>query len=90
MTDDTLPPLPEAWVECDAKVREEWAHQVLFTADQMRDYARAAIAAEREACVQVCLAELAGAHITGHMEDFAYNTAVEECAAAIRARGEKE
>jgi hypothetical protein len=45
-----LPPLPEPFVETDAKVRGEWAQCVLYTADQMREYARAAVLQERERC----------------------------------------
>jgi hypothetical protein len=79
-----LPPLPE-WSKCDdlgGLVPSE-----IRTA--LREYARAAVEAEREACAHVCEA-FAG---LGYRDDgsdawMGHDNAVQACAAAIRARGE--
>ena len=58
-----------------------------FSGAQMRLYALAAVAAERERCAKVCEAEHVGSNLTaGYLvpEDFAYNLALQHAAAAIR------
>jgi len=45
----TLPPLPEG-----DKARDFLGGYIVYDADQMRDYATAAVLAEREACAKVC------------------------------------
>jgi hypothetical protein len=47
----------------------------MFTADQMREYARAAILAERERCAAIC----------DRLSVSEYPTDCDDCAAAIRA-----
>jgi hypothetical protein len=54
LTAESLAELPEPFVETDAKVRGEWGHFKLFTADQMHSYALAAIQRERERCAKLC------------------------------------
>lgn len=51
-----------------------------------RDAWKAAQEVEREACAKVCEKEAVQIVIDGH-EERAYNNAVSDCAAAIRARG---
>jgi hypothetical protein len=55
---DNLPPLPETdWLlHMPAQAYEqEWtSSQPGYTADQMRSYAAAAVAAERERCAKLC------------------------------------
>ena len=52
------------------------------------EFARALIEQEREACAKVCDKE-AVRIVIDSPEERAYNNAVSDCAAAIRARGEK-
>lgn len=64
-----LPPLPVA-----ANYPEERTSEINYTADQMRAYAAAAVAREREACAALC-------------DDHASIEGIaQRCAAAIRAR----
>jgi hypothetical protein len=74
-----LPALPQA---CDI-TPVSWSN--LYSADQMREYARAAIQQERERCIAACENERVAADETGAREDFAYNNAIGHCIAAIRA-----
>jgi hypothetical protein len=50
----THPPLPRREGRTGI-YRDRWWHEhPLYTADQMRDYATAAVLAEREACAKLC------------------------------------
>lgn len=49
-----MPPMPEVFVETDAKVNGEWQHVSLFTDDQLLAYAIQYGEAVREACAKVC------------------------------------
>jgi len=84
----TLPPLPlslfhertTAYPPSHIVGGRDYEPMKLYTADQMRDYATAAVQAEREACAKMCV-------------DYAMRTpskleqiASDNCAAAIRAR----
>ena len=51
MTSEQLPPLPEPFMELH---REISPHVYAAWAEQMRAYAAAALAQEREACAKVC------------------------------------
>lgn len=79
----TLPPLPNVFYD--------YFGLDLFTADQMRDYATAAVqeavAKEREACAKVCESQ----QVHGVHDDYrsrAADNACIKCADAIRARKE--
>lgn len=65
---DSLPPLPDPYGVLGIPV---------FTADQMREYAAAAVAAEREACARVCDEKAEASY---------YTYGALRCAAAIRSR----
>lgn len=74
--DDLMLPLPEP--ECLGET--EWDDIMGYTADQMREYAKKAVEAEREACAALCES----------LDDASYPTRrvwPSECAEAIRARG---
>lgn len=61
--DDTLPQEPVAWMQDTsaglyvADRPDQWHTVPLFTADQLREYARQAVLAEREACAKAFEAE---------------------------------
>lgn len=55
----------------------------LYTADQMRDFARQAVALERERCANVCL-DYAKRHDKGDDESKAQAWMMLQCAVAIR------
>ena len=80
-----LPELPEPIAKVVVNADGAWIESSrgrgmpLFDADQMRAYALAAVAMEREACAKVCESLF-------DSEDDSCNEA-EQCAAAIRARG---
>lgn len=83
-----LPPLPTGNVmrkHEDVCGNEVGPPSFYFTADQMhayaRDFARAAVQAEREACAKAC--ESQGRHAG---DGLTFYTATGQCAAAIRAR----
>lgn len=83
MSDNNLPPLPKPW-------GWSWTHSVpFFTDDQMREYAAAAVAAEREACAKVC-EQLEPRHRMDGEWLAGWSDGTDDCAAAIRARGQKE
>lgn len=84
MDDLMLPPLPVTNVIVDGLWEEQYGP---YTADQMREYAKMAVEAEREACAEVCddLAFDWHKHAAGGLVG-AYNA----CAAAIRARGKHD
>ena len=72
------PPLPEPYTEQVVEYSGIAVNRVdrfpLYTADQMREYAAAAVAREREACAALC-------------DDHASIEGIaQRCAAAIRAR----
>ena len=74
-----LPPLP-------APYYPQWSHSnemAAYTADQMREYAAAAVAAERERCAKVCESMCRPVHDAEMMSDFQF--AAMSCAKAIRA-----
>lgn len=77
---DELPPLPEPfmrhWINCP------FEEALLFTGDQMRAYAAAAVAAERERNAKLC------DKIENDMLDHDKHTTgvAYECAAAIRSQ----
>jgi len=84
---DNLPPLPEPDVttDCDYLDASGARHSLAFSADLIRSYAAAAVAAERERCAQIALAQ------TTHRDDpnnevwqAAYNHVANEIAEAIR------
>jgi hypothetical protein len=99
----TLPPLPEhrgwQWLDTgqfrkalpDAAEPAAWNR--LYTANQMRAYATAAVAAERERCARIC-DDIAKRHLcsgryTSVVADHSVRAGgqvdgAEECAAAIR------
>ena len=76
----TLPPLPKA-IGWAGQLFQDGPKCEVYTADQMRAYAEAAVKAEREACAKLCEARYMGDNNREDMEARA-------CAAAIRARGE--
>lgn len=84
----TLPPLPETEYEQVIEYSGIAVNRVdrfpLYTADQMRAYAQAAVLVEREACADIC---------EDTSQEYEQYTGQElplnmSCAAAIRARGE--
>jgi len=81
-----LPPLPEAeaWSTHTGPMFDR-STEYAYTANQMRAYAAAAVAAEREACAKVCEGRIGGAT---QLNDwwYGFRGAVKQCAAAIRAR----
>lgn len=93
MSTNRLPPLPPpyekevfATAANTESVRQGYEmggyvkHPPLYTADQMREYARAAVELEREVCAKVC----DSLHWPWHIGD---DSGPKECAEAIRARG---
>jgi hypothetical protein len=76
MTSEQLPPLPEPFMELH---REISPHVYAAWAEQMRAYAAAALAQEREACAKLCEDSI-------NLEPYPTLT---KMAAAIRARGNK-
>jgi hypothetical protein len=74
MNELNLPPLPRP-AHCDVEVVNVVGDYLFFTAEQMREYARAAVATEREACAREC------------WEFFSIEGIAQKCNAAIRARG---
>ena len=77
----TLPPLPEARPYGYIAKTE-----YLFTADQLREYATAAVMEERAACASACENVL---RIRPYISPaVAWHGAATRCAEAIRARGE--
>ena len=87
---DTLPPMPEPTLE-DHEY-ELWGQNVrsdFFTADQMRAYAAAAVAMERERCATLCLEVAEGLRQEGDgCTDGRYDwkaDGAEDCASEIRA-----
>ena len=91
MTSEQLPPLPEPFMELH---REISPHVYAAWAEQMRAYAAAALAQEREACAKLCesvieeIRETAD-NVLSH-EDCRSIQAAQDCAAAIRARGQPD
>ena len=87
MTSEQLPPLPEPFMELH---REISPHVYAAWAEQMRAYAAAALAQEREACAKLCesvieeIRETAD-NVLSH-EDCRSIQAAQDCAAAIRAQ----
>ena len=82
-TENNLPPLPPH--EGTMTLTYGMTNKVkvpMFTADQMRAYAAQAVAAEREACAKVCEHQMTGINPVGDI-------AREDCAEAIRARGQE-
>ena len=63
------------------KQKDIWADSVVIRMDKARKLIEAAILAEREACAKVCEEK----RIQMNYSEAPYN----QCAAAIRARGEK-
>jgi hypothetical protein len=78
MISEQLPPLPEPFMELH---REISPHVYAAWAEQMRAYAAAALAQEREACAKVC------DDIDPPLDS---STTAMACAAAIRARGQPD
>lgn len=81
MTDDVKLPEPETSVAGIYRFSG-------YTADQMREFARAAVLAERDRCARVCEAEslrLQGSYVSMHDDR---HIGADECAAAIR-KGER-
>jgi hypothetical protein len=78
MTSEQLPPLPEPFMELH---REISPHVYAAWAEQMRAYAAAALAQEREACAKVC-DEMAERDKLSNYYRIAAN--------AIRARGQQQ
>lgn len=78
MDDNTLPPMPEPVnpirLDSDGEYREACEYEDHFAADQMRSFALAAQAMERERCAKLCDGMVL---YTGF-----------DCAAAIRAGSE--
>lgn len=84
-----LPPLPVGAVYTRA-LGTVGASMYTYTADQMREYALAAIAAEREACAKVCeeiedSADAMWEMLTDPTEQ-GRSIGAQHCAQAIRAR----
>ena len=73
---DELPPLPTGWSFAGLDHK-------LYTADQMRAYARAAVEREREACALIAQTPAAGE------QDDITMSAKDRIAAAIRARAKE-
>lgn len=71
-----------------ADYEREHCRHVVPLPDALRVMIAEAVAAEREACAKVCEKE-AVRIVIDSPEERAYNNAVSDCAAAIRARGEK-
>jgi hypothetical protein len=86
MTSEQLPPLPEPFMELH---REISPHVYAAWAEQMRTYAAAALAQEREACAKVCdaVAESANkAAVAGQYLIIRNGAEARRCSAAIRAQ----
>jgi hypothetical protein len=58
--------------------------QTMYTTDQMREYAKKAVEAEREACAKVCDD---AAELLNRLTNYAGADEANACAAAIRAGG---
>ena len=73
----TLPPLPDD---------RRYSHDAHFSADQMRAYAKQAVAAERERCAAICegVREAAN-HSSNGASRIAAMAMAESCAKLIRA-----
>ena len=86
---DKLPPLPtpEAWRTHVGPWDCSTAYA--YTVNQMREYAAQAVAAEREACAKVC-EQLEPRHRMDGEWLAGWSDGTDDCAAAIRARGQKE
>lgn len=81
-----LPPLPEpADFVGSTGQTYDLTSQDVYTAEQMREYAEAAVKAERAACAALCEA---GVSADQDWDTSAWNQACQNRAAAIRARGE--
>ena len=95
MDNITPPPMPEPEGTFVVLGRNEaWDERTgQFTADQLhaRDaqwlaIVKEAVEREREECALVAWREMVEANITDELEDYAYNTACDDIAAAIRSR----
>ena len=78
----------EAKIECDL-IDEDEGQVWYITTETLERFAALVAAAEREACAKVCDEQGVGRKALEHYAALTYSGAAHDCAAAIRARGEK-